>query len=80
MSDADRALIRAAATKHRDAGAELEALTFASGLSLARTWQRLNELLGDQDAWEAEPVAMHYLARRRDRHTRVRGRGPTSGG
>lgn len=72
LAPRDRAIIRAAVGPHRDAGAELEALTRASGQSLTRTWQRLNALLSDRAAWEAEPVAMRVLVQRRARRTRSR--------
>ncbi|WP_122262174.1 DUF3263 domain-containing protein [Ornithinimicrobium cerasi] len=75
LSDVDRAIVRAAAGTYRDAGAELEALTWASGQSLTRTWQRLNQLISDPEAWEAEPAALLELRRRRDRGSRF-----TSGG
>ncbi|WP_414649486.1 DUF3263 domain-containing protein [Corynebacterium sp.] len=70
LSDRDRAIIQAAVGPHRDAGAELDALTWASGKSLAQTWQRLNQMLGQREAWEAEPVAMRILADRRRRGSR----------
>lgn len=70
LSDRDRAIIRAAAGTYRDAGAELEALTHASGMSLTRTWQRLNQMMGEQEAWEAEPAAMAALRARRERRLR----------
>lgn len=71
LSERDRAIIRAAAGTHRDAGAELEALTFASGMSLARTWQRLNQMLSEPEAWEVEPAAMGMLRRRGKSRLRV---------
>lgn len=75
LSDRDRAIIRAAVGPHRDAGAELDALTWASGVSLARTWQRLNQMMSEREAWEAEPVAMRILADRRSRRSRFTTRG-----
>lgn len=74
LAPRDRAIIRAALGPHRDAGAELEALTRASGESLTRTWQRLNALLSDPAAWEAEPIAMRTLMERRSRRSRIRAR------
>ncbi|WP_130012171.1 DUF3263 domain-containing protein [Serinicoccus sediminis] len=79
LSERDRAIIRAAAGTHRDASEELAALTYASGMSLAKTWQRLAELMADQEAWEAEPVAMDLLQRRR-RATGARGRRRSTSG
>lgn len=69
----DRAIIYASLGPHRNAGAELEALTRASGMSLARTFQRLNQLLSEPAAWEAEPVAMRTLMERRQRRRRTKG-------
>lgn len=74
LTATDRAIIRAAVGPHRDAGAELEALTRASGQSLARTWQRLNQLLGEPAAWEVEPVALRILTERRQLRPRMRAR------
>lgn len=71
LSQTDRAIIHAALGPHRDAGAELEALTWASGRSLTQTWQRLNHLLHEPEAWEAEPVALRILADRRRRSSRL---------
>lgn len=71
LSDRDRAIIHAALGPHRDAGAELDALTWASGMSLTKTWQRLNQMMSEREAWEAEPVAMRMLADRRRRGSRL---------
>lgn len=72
ITEADRALIRAAAGPHRTAGDELEALTRATGESLTRTWQRLNGLISDPRAWDLEPAAMRILFDRRQRYSRLR--------
>lgn len=78
LTQVDRAILRAAAGTYRAPGDELDALTRASGVSLARTWQRLNQLIDEPEAWEVEPAAMRVLADRRARFSRSR-RGPTSG-
>lgn len=77
LTQTDRDIVRAAAGTYRNPGDDLDALTRASGLSLALTWQRLNQLIDDPQAWEVEPVAMRILADRRARYSRVRR--PTSG-
>ncbi|WP_181010090.1 DUF3263 domain-containing protein [Ornithinimicrobium sufpigmenti] len=77
LTQVDRAILRAAAGTYRNPGDDLDALTRASGVSLARTWQRLNQLINDPDAWKVEPGAMQILAERRARYSR--GRRSTSG-
>ena len=43
------------------------------GLSI-RDWQRVNALLSDPAAWEAEPGSLLVLRRRRDGRSRLRRR------
>lgn len=72
LTPRERAIVRAAVEPGLAAGAQLEALTRASGLSLARTFQELNALISDPRAWEAEPAALAVLARRRESGSRLR--------
>lgn len=70
LTEKDRAIIRAAAGTYAEPGGELEAITYASGVSLARSYQILNDLMADPQAWEAEPVALGILQRRQEKYLR----------
>ncbi|CAN7193336.1 DUF3263 domain-containing protein [Knoellia sp. LjRoot47] len=41
-----------------------------TGLSAVRSWQRVNALLDDAEAWAAYPIVMGVLRSRRDRGRR----------
>ncbi|MFK5689558.1 DUF3263 domain-containing protein [Ornithinimicrobium sp. LYQ92] len=68
----DRAILQAAAGTYTEPGGELEAITYASGMSLAKTYQRLNELMADPEAWAADPVSLALLVRRQEKYVRRR--------
>jgi len=63
LSDADRELLRIAATPYRHAGNKEADMVDASGLTPTQAWQRVNMLIDGRDALEAEPVATHRLQR-----------------
>ncbi len=72
MNETDRQLLDVIAehiNRPRDGRLE-RAVSASTGLSPTRTWQRVNVLLDDEDAWAAYPIAMGVLRQRRDRGLR----------
>lgn len=66
LSPADRAILALATTPFVHAGEKENAIR-ELGLSPTRFWQRVNALLSDPSALEADPVRVRLLTAQRDR-------------
>lgn len=72
ITDADRELLRIAATPYRHEGIKSDEMSRVSGLSIVQAWQRVNILVDSEGALAAEPVYVNRL--RRIRAERLRSR------
>lgn len=72
LSDTDRAILVLERAWWRNAGSKEQRIRAEFGWSATRYYQRLNELLDEPAALEAEPMVVRRLQRVRDQRRRAR--------